>query len=170
MKGRILFLIAACLAGCSPRQTLTLIPSDSRDSGPEGHYRSVDVKMNPYQVKLVTISGKKETRPANEVWGYKDAKGHRYRLYRGVIYEVLQEKQVTIYRESSFGEVWRNNYYYSLTPEGELFYLNRKNLGISFAGNACVQKLLEEMPSRSWLEVTGSGNYRLVDACEGCGK
>lgn len=130
-------------------------------------WRAVKVHWHPYNVQVTTDSGQRKTVATERLWGYKQTDGTLYRLYLGNTYEVVQEKTLTLYRQSDFGEGATEHYFFSVTPDEPVLSLNRHNLEVAFAKYPCMQELIQQTPARNWLK-TDHKSYRLIDSYDHC--
>ncbi|MGA0557259.1 hypothetical protein ACO2Q8_11445 [Larkinella sp. VNQ87] len=111
--------------------------------------------------------GQKKAAPTEQLWGYRQTDGTLYRLYLGNTYEVVQEKTLTLYRQSEFGEGATEHYFFSVTPDEPVLSLNRHNLEAAFANYPCMQGLIQQTSARNWLKNHQKHN-RLIEAYQYC--
>ncbi|GAB3914684.1 hypothetical protein GCM10028803_60490 [Larkinella knui] len=129
--------------------------------------RAVKVQWHPYTVQVTTAAGQKKTAATEQLWGYQQTDGTLYRLYLGTAYEVVQEKTLTLYRQSEFGEGATEHYFFSVTPDEPVLALNRHNLEVAFAKYPCMQDLIQQTPARNWLKADHK-SYRLIESYDHC--
>ncbi|GAB3320790.1 hypothetical protein GCM10027299_14390 [Larkinella ripae] len=129
--------------------------------------RAVHVHWHPYQVQVTTDAGQKKTASTDQLWGYQQKDGTLYRLYLGSTYEVVEEKTLTLYRQSDFGEGATEHYFFSVTPDEPVLALNRHNLEAAFVNDPCMQTVIQQTSARSWLKARQHHN-RLLEAYALC--
>ncbi|GAB3265493.1 hypothetical protein GCM10027347_33250 [Larkinella harenae] len=129
--------------------------------------RAVKVHWHPYQVQVTTDAGQKKVAPTEQLWGYQQTNGRLFRLYLGKTYEVVEEKTLTLYRQSEFGEGATEHYFFSVTPDEPVLSLNRHNLEAAFVKYPCMQDVIQQTSARTWLK-TRQHHNRLIEAYEHC--
>lgn len=164
--GAVLLLVQGCR---TPRNPYQLVYRN--DAGTyqveKPDLRAVKVHWHPYQVQVTTDAGQKKNAPTEQLWGYRQRDGTLYRLYLGSTYEVVEEKTLTLYRQSEFGEGATEHYFFSVTPDEPVLSLNRHNLEAAFVNYPCMQEVIQQTSSRTWLK-TRQHHNRLIEAFEHC--
>ncbi|MBD2701401.1 hypothetical protein IC229_12180 [Spirosoma sp. BT702] len=130
--------------------------------------RTIRVHRNPYKVLVKTDLGRLETASLNGLWGCQETGGARRRLYLGNFYEVVQEKNVVIYRQADFDGSSSDHYYFSKNPDSDILYLSRRNLIMAFSGETCMQNVVSHLPRNDWFKINNKGYFQLLEACDSC--
>ncbi|MFN8343598.1 MAG: hypothetical protein U0X91_01260 [Spirosomataceae bacterium] len=128
------------------------------------------VHLNPFNALLYTtdVSGEKQKIEAGRFWGYQDHRGNKYRIYGGDIYEVIQVKTMTIYRQSNYGGRFNDDYYFSVGPNESIYYLNLTQLKRAFNHDPCMLDLVKKMPVRNWFKTDANNTFLLLEAYGYC--
>jgi hypothetical protein len=124
---------------------------------------AVRVKWHPYRVEMKTETGTLKTPALDQLWGFQAIGGARYRLYSGLFYEVMYAKKAIIYRLADIGGNAHDRYYFSASTDGVVLDLDRHNLEVAFANQACWTELADAVPPTYWLKSTGRGSCQLLD-------
>ena len=129
--------------------------------------RSVQIRSSSYQLRVVTAQHETQWLSPSEVWGYRQANGQIFRLYQGAFYQVVKQGDLCVYVVEEFGDISRSNYYFSLTPDGDIWYLNRKNLIMAFDQYPCMRQFISQTRPSDWLKKR-EGTYGLAEAYQDC--
>ena len=130
--------------------------------------RSVAIRQSPYQMRVVTSKKKPEWISPSAVWGYRQANGQLFRLYQGAFYRLIRQGELCFYVVDEFGEQAKSSYYFSLTPAGDIWYLNRKNLLMAFEPYPCMHQFIAHTRLSDWLRHQKGGTFGLVQAYREC--
>ncbi|GAB3714105.1 hypothetical protein GCM10027592_53640 [Spirosoma flavus] len=130
--------------------------------------RTVRVYRHPYKVLVKTDSGQMETASLSGLWGCQETGGVRRRLYLGNFYEVVQEKNVVIYRQADFDGSSGDHYFFSKNPDSDILYLSRRNLLTAFSDQSCMQDVVSHLPRQDWFKTNAKGYFQLLAACDRC--
>lgn len=164
------FLFLLTLSGCS-RETLQVLhsPDELAKPQPAVGMRTIRENAHLHQVVVKDGAGHRQTLLADSVWGYRTSRHELYRLYQDEFYEVLQRGAVTIYLvEEWTGDTTWDNYYFSLTPTGTIYSLDRRTVRTVFQNDACMQRLLGQMLNRHLLRQDSHGSYGIANAYSFC--
>ena len=129
-------------------------------------------------VEAATPTGSHRTKVAmDSAWGYADAQGSAYRVYRGQAYRVAQVDSLVVYTHQEYlpdpayvatATPLRptTQYYFSNGLTGPVQFLNRKRLKRTFAANRAFVQLLDRQLFTSLTATTRQapdpGAYRVV--------
>lgn len=162
-----LLFLSIFIQRCTPTRYRLIYHSNERVYQVDTiEYQSVRFKKN--QGSVTTVSGQKQPLEAKKLWGYQDVEGANYRIYKDEVYEVIQEKTITIYRQSKYGDGFNDDYYFSISPTDEVLYLNIGNLKKAFKDQPCMVEMLQQKPLRHWFKTDGTGTFLLIDAFHYC--
>ncbi len=171
MSFRFACLLLICLL--NQRCTTTryrLIYHDGAEGYTIGDSELKAVHLNPFNARIytTTVAGQKQTAEAGRFWGYQDNTGIKYRIYAHGIFEVVQEKKMTIYRQCNEGAGFNDSYFFSVGPNEPILYLNVVNLKKAFKNDPCMLDLAQKMPLRHWFKTDAAGTFLLLDAFGYC--
>jgi hypothetical protein len=164
-----LLIAFVLIQGCVPVHYRLIHTVD--DKGFQMHSDNLRaVHVNPFNHVIYTtnLSGQKQSTQASQFWGYQNSKGVKYRIYCGNIYEVIQEKTMTVYRQCNYGDGYNDDYFFSINPNESIWYLNTANLRKAFKNDPCMLDLLQRMPLRNWFKTDRIGNFLLLEAFSYC--
>lgn len=127
--------------------------------------RAVRLKPRRHQVMVVDQAGDKQRLAGSSIWGYRTRRNELYRLYKDTFYEVLQRGLLTVYCLDEWaGDSHWLHFYFSLTPNGDLYDLDQRTTRAYCKDDACMQQLLSQMRERHLLRTDGRGSFGLVNA------
>lgn len=158
------------LLGCAQRSVQLMheaneIPSQDKASW----VRAIWEKPRLHQVVIVDKAGHKQVVAASSVWGYRTNHNQLYRQYRDMFYEVLQRGPLSVYQIDEWaGESHWLSYYFSITPNGDIYDLDRRTAKAVFKDDACMEGLLTQMRDRHLLQQDSHGSYGLANAYSFC--
>ncbi|MEZ0612437.1 hypothetical protein ACAW74_28270 [Fibrella sp. WM1] len=131
--------------------------------------KSVWTKSRGRQIVFVDGAGNRQRLSSRSVWGYRTNQGETYRFYREDTYEVMQQGPLSIYRtEDWVGDSRREDYHFSLTPDSEIHYLDKRTCRRVFRGDSCMLMLLRQMRNGQLSDTDAHGSYGLVNAYQFC--
>ncbi|GAA4455659.1 hypothetical protein GCM10023189_23730 [Nibrella saemangeumensis] len=127
------------------------------------------IRVNARTIRIVGNDGTtQEVSPVN-VWGYRTAGGATYRLYGNRSYELVRTGDIQLYLDRvPDGRVVKDKYYFSLTPDGDLWHLNKKNIRLVFRNNPCVLHRMKEVRTGNLLQTNAQGADNLINAWREC--
>ncbi|NID13605.1 hypothetical protein [Fibrivirga algicola] len=163
-------LIILLLSGCTNR-AVQLLHSANDIASPNGTgwVHAVREKPRQHQVIVVSKPGHKQAVAASSVWGYRTRHNELYRLYQDTFYEVLQRGPLTVYCLDEWaGDAHWLSFYFSLTPNGDIYDLDQRTTKAYFKDDECMQRLLSQMRERHILRTDGHGSYGLANAYSFC--
>lgn len=131
-----------------------------------------EIHLNPLTNHVYTtdLMGQKRRMEAQYFWGFQNSNGTKYRMYAGEIYQVVQEKTLTIYRQYNYGEGFNDDFYFSTGPNERIQYLNSENLKEAFKNDPCMLDLIQKMHPRHWFKSDIPNTFRLLEAYKYCQK
>lgn len=166
----LITLNAWLISGCSQR-SVQLLHSANEMPNPVGANWVRDVWEKPrlHQVMVVDQAGHKQAVAASSIWGYRTNHNELYRLYRDTFYEVLQRGPLSVYQLDEWvGDSRWTSYYFSLTPNGDIYDLDRRTIKSVFRDDECMQRLVSQMRERHLLRTDSRGSYGLASAYSFC--
>lgn len=163
-------LLILLLSGCTNRAIQLLnSANDIPNSNDTAWVRAVREKPRQHQVIVISKTGDKQALAASSIWGYRTYKNVQYRLYRDTFYEVLQRGPLTVYCLDEWaGDAHWLSFYFSLTPNGDIYSLDQRTTRAYFKDDKCMQRLLSQMRERQLLRTDGHGSYGLANAYSFC--
>lgn len=128
------------------------------------------IHLHPFNhfIHTTSVLGQKQSMEANRFWGYQDSRGTNYRIYCGDIYEVIQQKTMTVYRQCNYGDGYNDDYFFSVNPNESIWYLNTDNMKKAFKNDPCMLSLIQKIPLRSWFKTDRAGKFLLLEAFSYC--
>ncbi|GAA4400596.1 hypothetical protein GCM10023187_13940 [Nibrella viscosa] len=127
------------------------------------------LRVKPTTVKAVHADGRTQWLRPTDVWGYRTNTGSVYRLFGRMSYQLVQADDVQLYLDRvPDGRLVRDHYYFSLTPDGDLWYLNRKNIRLVFRNNPCLLHRMRKVRVGPLLQTDEQGAYELINAWREC--
>lgn len=158
------------LTGCaSPKfQVLRTASETTRQLG-DSWLKTYKVKPRLHQVLLRAHNGSQTVLPADSVWGFRTEKGEVYRLYESSLYQVVQQSDCQVYLHQEWSSDSSHDFYYfSLTPNGPLYELDRKTCRWVFRQDECMLNLLSQMRTSQLLQIDSHGTFGLTNAYQYC--
>ncbi|MFZ5552893.1 MAG: hypothetical protein ACOZCO_07240 [Bacteroidota bacterium] len=134
-------------------------------------YKSIRKAFWSQSLILKTKNKEKIVLAHDSIWGcvYKDKIFYRY--YRGAFYPVKERDNIFIYSTyHSSGKSGHTHFYFSKTPDSEMFTLDKKNIAKQFSDNYC---LLQKGKDLKWYQSYADYNrktqsYRITEFYKEC--
>ena len=107
--------------------------------------------------------------PIESVWGYRTRSGETYRFFQKAAYQVMQRSPLMIYQLDEWvGDSHWLSYHLSLTPDSDLYDLNKRACQLLFRNDECMVQLIREMSNRMLTDTDARGSYGVANAYEYC--
>lgn len=130
--------------------------------------RTIVPKPRQGQVVVIGRHYRKHV-PIQSVWGYRTRSGETYRLFQKTAYLVMQRAPLMIYQLDEWvGDGHWLSYHLSLTPDSDLYDLNKRTCQSVFRNDECMVQLIREMPKRMLTETDAHGSYGIANAYVYC--